>query len=222
MECFMYNWRILLGGAASAAVLAVGVAAPAFAQAASRADTPVSSLGGVSQNLGSSGASEALCNLASIPTVGAEATAAATALGAPCASTADSSSVATTNGPARGLSSANSAMPGLNSVSGDIPALGSATDVTPTVSSATAPVPQAGGVSGVSQGTTANNIGSSDGSATSSQSGQSGNGTSGLGSVTGSTGLGSVTGTLNNVTGNLPDNNSISNDLGQGNSSQGS
>ena len=59
----MYNWRILLGGAASAAVLTVGVAAPAFAQSASRADTPVSSLGGVSQNLGSSGASEALGNL---------------------------------------------------------------------------------------------------------------------------------------------------------------
>ena len=33
MECFVYNWRILLGGAASAAIVAVGVAAPAFAQA---------------------------------------------------------------------------------------------------------------------------------------------------------------------------------------------
>ena len=33
MECFVYNWRILLGGAASAAILTVGVAAPAFAQA---------------------------------------------------------------------------------------------------------------------------------------------------------------------------------------------
>src|SRR5260370_35269856 len=39
MECFVYNWRILLGGAASAAILAVGVAAPAFAQAQ---DAPVS------------------------------------------------------------------------------------------------------------------------------------------------------------------------------------
>jgi hypothetical protein len=35
----VYNWRILLGGAASAAILAVGVAAPAFAQAQ---DAPVS------------------------------------------------------------------------------------------------------------------------------------------------------------------------------------
>ena len=39
MECFVYNWRILLGGAASAAILTVGVAAPAFAQAQ---DAPVS------------------------------------------------------------------------------------------------------------------------------------------------------------------------------------
>jgi hypothetical protein len=37
MECFVYNWRILLGGAASTAILTVGVAAPAFAQAQ---DTP--------------------------------------------------------------------------------------------------------------------------------------------------------------------------------------
>ena len=35
----MYNWRILLGGAASAAILAVGVAAPAFALGQ---DAPVS------------------------------------------------------------------------------------------------------------------------------------------------------------------------------------
>jgi hypothetical protein len=34
MECLVYNWRILLGGAAaSAVILTVGVAAPAFAQA---------------------------------------------------------------------------------------------------------------------------------------------------------------------------------------------
>jgi len=35
----VYNWRILLGGAASAAILAVGVAAPAFALGQ---DAPVS------------------------------------------------------------------------------------------------------------------------------------------------------------------------------------
>src|SRR6266480_4756274 len=48
MECFVYNWRILLGGAASAAILAVGVAAPAFAQAQ---DAPVS-LSGLNQASG--------------------------------------------------------------------------------------------------------------------------------------------------------------------------
>jgi hypothetical protein len=31
MECFVYNWRNLLGGAASAAILTVDVAVPAFA-----------------------------------------------------------------------------------------------------------------------------------------------------------------------------------------------
>ena len=48
MECFVYNWRILLGGAASAAILTVGVAAPAFAQAQ---DAPVS-LSGLSSASG--------------------------------------------------------------------------------------------------------------------------------------------------------------------------
>ena len=54
MECFVYNWRILLGGAASAAILTVGVAAPAFAQAQ---DAPVS-LSGLNS------ASGVLCGLA--------------------------------------------------------------------------------------------------------------------------------------------------------------
>ena len=49
MECFVYNWRILLGGAASAAILTVGVAAPAFAQAQ---DAPVSLSGLASTNTG--------------------------------------------------------------------------------------------------------------------------------------------------------------------------
>ena len=51
MECFVYNWRILLGGAASAAILTVGVAAPAFAQAQ---DAPVS-LSGVTGGLQNGG-----------------------------------------------------------------------------------------------------------------------------------------------------------------------
>ena len=48
MECFVYNWRILLGGAASAAILTVGVATPAFAQAQDGGSitTPLSGVNG--------------------------------------------------------------------------------------------------------------------------------------------------------------------------------
>jgi hypothetical protein len=60
MECFVYNWRILLGGAASAAILTAGVAAPAFAQAQ---DAPVS-LSGLNS------ASGVLCGLGSLPVSG--------------------------------------------------------------------------------------------------------------------------------------------------------
>src|SRR5260370_2189014 len=70
MECFVYNWRILLGGAASAAILTVGIAAPAFAQSAPRADSPTSSLTGVTQDLGGSCASGILCGLPSLPLAG--------------------------------------------------------------------------------------------------------------------------------------------------------
>ena len=52
----MYNWRILLGGFASASILTVGVAAPAFAQTVSRTDLPTSSLSGVTQSIGGSAA----------------------------------------------------------------------------------------------------------------------------------------------------------------------
>jgi hypothetical protein len=72
MECFVYNWRILLGGASSAAILTVGVAAPAFAQAQ---DAPVS-LSGLNS------ASEVLCGLA-LPVSGEVAATAAAATAAP-------------------------------------------------------------------------------------------------------------------------------------------
>src|SRR6266567_7522835 len=74
MECFVYNWRILLGGAASAAILTVGVAAPAFAQAQ---DAPVS-LSGLNS------ASGVLCGL-TLPMSG-EVSAAASVLGQSCGS----------------------------------------------------------------------------------------------------------------------------------------
>ncbi len=62
----MYNWRILFGGAASAGILTVGLAAPALAQAIARADTPVSSLTGLTQDLGVSAAGNVLCDQTSL------------------------------------------------------------------------------------------------------------------------------------------------------------
>jgi hypothetical protein len=112
MECFVYNWRILLGGAASAAILAVGVAAPAFAQAQ---DAPVS-LSGLSS------ASGVLCGV-SLPVSG-EISAAANVIGASCGTSSSSSSTTTNsiqaNGPMQAGSPSTSALPGLNSVSGTV------------------------------------------------------------------------------------------------------
>jgi hypothetical protein len=224
----VYNWRILLGGAASAAILTVGIAAPALAQSVSRADTPTSSVSGVTQVLGGSSASGILCNLPGIPMAGPEASAAAGAVGAPCtsaaatqdtsaAATQDTSPIATTNGPASNLSSASSSLPGLNSVSGSIPDLGSAAGlVSGTSTPQTSSLPQVGSVTGASQGTTANNVGSSSSLVPDSSSDSSGaTGTTG---TTGTTGLGSVTGAVNNLTGSLPGGNSLTtNTAGQGN-----
>jgi hypothetical protein len=142
MECFVYNWRILLGGAASAAILAVGVAAPAFAQAQ---DAPVS-LSGLNS------ASGVLCGV-SLPVSG-EISAAANVIGASCGTSSASSSSSTTtngiqaNGPMQAGSPA-SALPGLNSVSGSSTGLGS---VTGTLSGVTGSL-QNGSLNGGSVGT---------------------------------------------------------------------
>jgi hypothetical protein len=105
MECFVYNWRILLGGAASAAILTVGVAAPAFAQAQ---DAPVS-LSGLNS------ASGVLCGL-SLPVSGVAA--AAGVIGASCGTSSSSSSSSTTgsnmvqaNGPMQASSRPAAACP---------------------------------------------------------------------------------------------------------------
>lgn len=221
----MYNWRILLGGAASAAILTVGIAAPAFAQPASRAGSPVSSLSGVTQTLGGSTASGILCDLPSIPMSGLEASAASAATGAPCNSSPGSSTATVFGSPASAVNGpaapASSALPGLGSLSGSIPALGSAAGVVPSGTNVASTLPQVGSITGASQGTSASNLGSTGsllpGTSGSSTSGSSTSGVSGIlggnGSSSGSTGLGSVTGTLNNVTGNLPGGNSITNDL---------
>src|SRR5438105_3055943 len=168
MECFVYNWRILLGGAASAAILTVGVAAPAFAQAQ---DAPVS-LSGLNS------ASGVLCGL-TLPMSG-EVSAAASVLGQSCGSSSSSSSTTGSNmiqanGPMQAGSPASSALPGLNSVSGSIPALGNAANAAPGVANTSGTL-----------GNSTPGFSSEPGSSTS----------AGLGSVTGA--VGSVTGGLQN------------------------
>jgi hypothetical protein len=186
MECFVYNWRILLGGAASAAILTVGVAAPAFAQAQ---DAPVS-LSGLNS------ASGVLCGLGSLPVSG-EVSAAANVIGASCGTSSASSSTTGSdmiqaNGPMRTSTAASGSLPGLNSVSGSIPALGNAASAAPGVADTS------GTLGNSAQANTDLN---SDGSSKS-------------GSSTGSsTGLGSVTGTLSGVTGGLQNGGSISTPL---------
>jgi hypothetical protein len=189
----VYNWRILLGGVASATILTVGVAAPAFAQSVSRADTPTSSLSGVKQTLGGSGGSVILCNLPSLPMAGPEASAAAGAIGAPCDPSASTSNgTLQTSSPASDLGSASSALAGLNSVSGSIPDLNTASNVVPGLGKTAGTLPAAGSVTGASSAP-ADNADSSGGTAPSDSSGSSA-----------TSGLGSVTGAVNNVTGSLP------------------
>jgi hypothetical protein len=179
MECFVYNWRILLGGAASAAILAVGVAAPAFAQAQ---DAPVS-LSGLNS------ASGVLCGV-SLPVSG-EISAAANVIGASCGTSSSSSSTTTNsiqaNGPMQAGSPATSALPGLNSVTGSIPALGNAANAAPGVANT------AGTVDGSSTSSATPAFGNESGSSSTTNNTSSGS----------STGLGSVTGTLSGVTGSL-------------------
>jgi hypothetical protein len=70
----VFNWRIVLRGAASAAILTAGVAAPAFA-----ASTPVP-LNGITQGLSTSQAGGIFCALPNMP-VSLGVTAAAGAIG---------------------------------------------------------------------------------------------------------------------------------------------
>jgi hypothetical protein len=190
MECSVFNWRILLGGAASAAILTVGVAAPAFAAPHS---TPIP-LTGVTQGLNGAGAGGVFCALPNLP-VSVGLTAAAGAIGESCSSTqvnGDSRSFITgpqqgsqapgnqsqgnetqasgqSNGPA-GITSAaqapsssgaSSAMPGLNSLSGVIPNLGNAASVVPDLGNVTGSL---SGSNGSVSGAVGNLVPSSDGS----------------------------------------------------------
>jgi len=180
----VYNWRILLGGAASAAILAVGVAAPAFAQAQ---DAPVS-LSGLNS------ASGVLCGV-SLPVSG-EISAAANVIGASCGTSSASSSSSTTtngiqaNGPMQAGSPAASALPGLNSLTGSIPALGNAAGAAPGVANTAGTL---GGGSTTTTNSATPGFSEEPGSSTTTNNTSSGS----------STGLGSVTGTLSGVTGSL-------------------
>jgi hypothetical protein len=169
LERSVFNWRIVLGGAASAAILTAGVAAPAFA-----ASTPVP-LNGLTQGLSTSQAGGIFCALPDMP-VSLGVTAAAGAIGESCGSTqvnSRSQSIVTpqqaapragrqgtsqdiglssgqANGPARTAgapqsSGPSSAMPGLNSLSGVIPNLGNAASVVPNLGNATGSVTSGNG-----------------------------------------------------------------------------
>jgi hypothetical protein len=165
----VFNWRIILGGAASAAILTAGVAAPAFA-----ASSPVP-LNGITQGLTGSQAGGIFCALPNLP-VPVGVTAAAGAIGESCGSTqvnGSSQSVTSTprqagsrsasegtsqgnalgsgpgdgqtNGPARTTSAPQSAgaanpLSGLGSLSGAIPNLGNAASVVPSLGNLTGTV----------------------------------------------------------------------------------
>jgi hypothetical protein len=154
----VFNWRILLGGAASAAILTVGVAAPAFA--VPRASTPVSPNGITGSQVG-----EIFCALPNLPEF-AGVTAAAGAVGESCGGStqvngssqslvpglqqgsepqaggqangqANGSAPADGSATAAGASTASgalTALPGLNSISGSIPDLSHAASVVPGLS----------------------------------------------------------------------------------------
>jgi len=184
----VYNWRILLGGVASASILTVGLAAPALAQSVSRADSPTSSVSGVTQELGGTGAGTLLCELPSVPTGGLGLSAAAGILGAPCGSSDSSGSNSSSSNTAQLTSastpsSASGAASGLSSVSGAIPDLSTATSEVPTLNNMMGPV----------SGNTSDDSNNYD---STSNNGSS----SGLGAVTGATGgvanIGSLTNQL--------------------------
>ncbi len=117
MRRLMYNWRILLGGVASASVLAVGVAAPTLARSVPRGgDRPTSALTVVVPS--GSAASGVGCDLPGLPQAGPVVSALAGAPAASCGSsdTTNVSGRATSMIP--GLSAVTSAIPGLSGLGG--------------------------------------------------------------------------------------------------------
>jgi len=135
----VYNWRILLGGVATASILTVGVAAPALAQSVARTDLPTSSLSGLTQGTGA--ASGLLCGLAGLPLVGPVVSQLSSVLGASCSSagaTGDVTSALTGGGSSGGVTSAASSvtsiLPGLSGVTSAVPGLSTVTSLVPGLS----------------------------------------------------------------------------------------
>jgi hypothetical protein len=139
VEIFVYKWQTILGGIASAGILAVGVAVPALAQAAPATDGSTSSA--VTQTLGS-----AACQLTGLPLAG-EVTSASGGLTmtGSCNSSSQTpdntlqvnDSQDSTQTPNGADPSGISSLPGLNTVAGVIPGLDSATSQVPAVGSLT-------------------------------------------------------------------------------------
>ena len=119
----MFNWRIVLGGAAAAAVLTAGVAAPAFATP--RASSPVP-LNGITQSLSGSQAGGIFCALPNLP-VSVGITAAAGAIGETCGSTQVNSSSQSIVAPQQASArQGGSAIPNLSNAASVVPNVGNA------------------------------------------------------------------------------------------------
>jgi hypothetical protein len=135
MRCLVYNWRIVLGGVASASVLAVGIAAPTLPRSVSRADDrPASALTGSVPS--GSAASGVGCYLPGLPQAGPVVAALAGAPGTLCGSSERTTVPRRATSVLPGLSAVTSAIPGLSDLSGlsDLPGLGSVTGATSRVS----------------------------------------------------------------------------------------
>ena len=116
MRCLVYNWRVVLGGVASASVLAVGIAAPTLPRSVSRADDqPTSALTGIVPS--GSAARGVGCDLPGLPLAGPVDSALAGVPGAPCG-------LSDTTKVPRPATSMLPGLPGASAVTGALSGLG--------------------------------------------------------------------------------------------------
>jgi hypothetical protein len=127
MRCLVYNWRIVLGGVASAGVLAVGIAAPTLPRSVSRADDqPTSALTGIVPS--GPAASGVGCDLPGLPQAGRVIWALAGAPVAPCGASDLGSVTASTSGISgrqADTGSLTGSLAGASAVTGALSGLGS-------------------------------------------------------------------------------------------------